>query len=422
MGAGTRDVLVLPGVLVGEQCPLEVARGGTGAGLSGDGAGLEGFAARGARHHGLDHMAARGVTKHERGSFRCGPLVAPLTHRGDDRPQVAAPIGEPVLKARRPVLVRDTVEDLDVHQLAQSVVQHVASDSESSLEVVETADAQERVTDDQQAPPLAHHLKTLGEATALTRVGERRLTGHIDEQWTSLQGVHGGVVAATAVSASTAAVQDAGAHPDTQLRAATFGYVSGNTVGDITIDVDIVRRGRNMITTHLRVSQGDKSTTVARLHHSTPWEGLSYSDAPPPVAMPGGAERIDVPGPAHLNNVETYLHPDTRVFAGADRSEWVAWSRPLDHDTFDAGWLTTYGDYFPPAEFARTTTPVRAVTIEYSIQIHSAAGQWSLSADEYLAARFHAFHSHDGFAVEDGWIHLPDGTLLATVRQSRLAG
>ena len=38
---------------------------------------------------------------------------------------------------------------------------------------------------------------------------------------------------------------------------------------------------------------------------------------------------------------------------------------------------------------------------------------------DYLAARMHTFHSHDGFAVEDGWLHLPDGTLLATVRQTR---
>lgn len=277
-------------------------------------------------------------------------------------------------------------------------------------------------------PRYGHHMaenpgaKPWTEATALTRLDERRFGAHIDEQWTSLQGVHGGVVAATAVYASEAVVRDAGADPDTQLRAATFGYVSGNTVGDITVDIDVVRHGRAMITTHARVSQGDKTTTVARLHHSRPWDGSSYSDAPPPEAMPETAERIELPGPAHLNNVETYLHPATGLLGGADRSEWIAWSRPVDQDTFDAGWLTMYGDYFPPAVFARTTAPVRAVTVEYSIQIHSAAGTWTLGDGELIAARMHAFHSHDGFAVEDGWIHLPDGTLLATVRQTRLAG
>lgn len=46
----------------------------------------------------------------------------------------------------------------------------------------------------------------------------------------------------------------------------------------------------------------------------------------------------------------------------------------------------------------------------------------ALAEDEYLSARMHTFHSSDGLAVEDGWIHLPNGTLLATTRQTRLAG
>lgn len=259
-------------------------------------------------------------------------------------------------------------------------------------------------------------------ATALTRIGDRRFGAHIDERWTSLQGVHGGVVAATAVYASSTVLAEAGVDPGTQLRAATFGYVRGNTVGDLILDVDVVRRGRALATTHVTVSQEGRTTTVARLHHSTPWEGMVYSDAPPPSPKPAGATRLKFPGPAHTDNAETSLHPDTLLLAGADRSEWIAWSRPVDGGTVDAAWLTMFGDYFPPAVFARTTVSVRAVTIEYSIQIHSAAGSWTLHDDEFLAARMHTFHSHDGFAVEDGWIHLPDGTLLATVRQTRLAG
>ena len=260
------------------------------------------------------------------------------------------------------------------------------------------------------------------DAIAVTRLGDHRFRAHVDEQWTSLQGVHGGVVAAIAVNASSTVLRDEGADPTAQLRAATFGYVRGHTVGDLIVDVEIIRQGRAMITTHARVTQGDKTTTVARFHHSTPWEGLEFSDVRPPATKPAHAIRLQAPSPAHLNNTETYLHPDTALFVGADRAEWLAWSRPTDGDVFDAVWLTMFGDYFPPAVFARTTTPVRAVTIEYSIQIHSGAGSWTLAAGEYLAARVHTFHSHDGFAVEDGWIHLPDGTLLATVRQSRLAG
>jgi acyl-CoA thioesterase len=260
------------------------------------------------------------------------------------------------------------------------------------------------------------------DSIAVTRLGDHRFRAHVDEQWTSLQGVHGGVVAAIAVNASSTALRDDGAEPAAQLRAATFGYVSGNTVGDLTIDIELIRQGRAMTTTHARVMQGDKTTTVARFHHSTPWEGLEFSDVRPPAPMPDGSIRLQSPPPAHLNNTETYLHPDTTFFVGAERAEWLAWSRPTDGGSFDAAWLTMFGDYFPPAVFARTTAPVRAVTVEYSIQIHSAAGSWTLADGEYLAVRMHTFHSHEGFAVEDGWIHLPDGTLLATVRQTRLAG
>jgi hypothetical protein len=34
-----------------------------------------------------------------------------------------------------------------------------------------------------------------------------------------------------------------------------LGYVSGNTVGDLTVDIDIIRRGRAMTTTHARITQ-----------------------------------------------------------------------------------------------------------------------------------------------------------------------
>ncbi len=43
--------------------------------------------------------------------------------------------------------------------------------------------------------------------------------------------------------------------PAAQLRSATFGYVSGNTVGDLTLDIDIIRRGRAMTTTDARITQ-----------------------------------------------------------------------------------------------------------------------------------------------------------------------
>lgn len=271
--------------------------------------------------------------------------------------------------------------------------------------------------------PDAAQLLSWAECLAIEPTNDGRFRARVGAQWRSLQGVHGGIVAALAVTAAGKVLADMGVDPATTLRAATFGYVSGNVEGDLEIDVEVVRRGRAMISTHVTTSQGGKTTTVARFHHSTPWGGPVYSAAPPMPERPEGMTRLARPGEnAHINNAETYMHPETRILGGHERAEWMAWGRPNDSRTFDAAWLAMFADYFAPAVFAWATTPQRAVTIEYSLQIHDARGQWTLGEDEYLAARMHAFHSHDGFAVEDGWIYLPDGSLLATSRQTRLAG
>ncbi len=260
-----------------------------------------------------------------------------------------------------------------------------------------------------------------GHAT-ITPNGERSFTTHIDDRWLALKGVHGGIVAALMTDAVEAVLREHGIGAETTLRAATFGYVNANDIGGSTIDVDIIRRGRSMVTTHATVTQNDATTTVGRFHHSTSRPGQQFSDLEPPSSKPAGAVRLAPPSPNHFRNVDTYLHPDTTLFGGADRAEWIAWSRPLEADAFDTSWLTMFGDYFPPALFAKVDQATPAVTVEYSIQIHDNSGQWTLEPDQYLATRMHTFHSHDGFAVEDGWIHHPDGTLLATVRQTRLAG
>ena len=158
-------------------------------------------------------------------------------------------------------------------------------------------------------------------------------------------------------------------------------------------------------------------------HHSTPWEGPRFSDVPPAAPRPPDAIRLDEqPRVTHLANARTWIHPSTLPLAGAPRAEWLAWGRPHGDHPVDAAWLTMYADYFPPAVFARLSAPVRAVSIEYSLQIHRPDLPLQLGPDEALAARHHAFHSAGGFAVEDGVLHAPDGTVVATSRQTRLAG
>ena len=260
------------------------------------------------------------------------------------------------------------------------------------------------------------------DGTAVTPLGDNRFGAFVGEEWSSLQGVHGGVVAAIAANAVASVLRDEGVDADARLRAATFGYVSGNTVGDLAIEVEVIRRGRAMTTTHARVSQDGKTTTVGRFHHSTPWEGLDYSDVPPPLAKHDDAVRLEFPPPG----------------APQQRRDVP----PPRHGPVRRGGPRRMGGVEPPDRRRhvrrRLAHHVRRLLPACGVHPHhhpgsgcdhrvldpdpQRAGTWTLADGEYLAARMHTFHSHDGFAVEDGWIHLPDGTLLATVRQTRLAG
>lgn len=258
--------------------------------------------------------------------------------------------------------------------------------------------------------------------SAVDQIGDERFNSVLEERWNSLQGSHGGIVAAKCVRAAESAIGAAGIS-GLVLRAATFGYVRGNSPGPIELVVDVVRSGKALVTTHVTTYQESKVTTSARLHFSSPWEGSEFSEAPSPPRRPRETVRLDqIALKTHLENVEAHIDPARSPFSAAPSGEWLAWCRPKHGGNFDSAWLAMFADYFPPAVFVRDTGPSRAVTIEYSLQIHDAAADWNLSAEELLAARMHVFHSYEGFAVEDGWIWRPDGRLLATSRQTRLAG
>jgi acyl-CoA thioesterase len=258
-------------------------------------------------------------------------------------------------------------------------------------------------------------------ATALTAIGRSRYQAVLPEDWVALQGVHGGFVAALAVRAVQAALDD----PTRTLRAATFGLLRGLRPELATFHIEEIRVGRALATYHVTVTQDDgPPSMVARCHLSPPWDGTTFSDLrPPTLTPPADAVRLTTPNHVgHVHHLPTMVHPNTTMFAGAPHARWLAWTRPTEPDHIDSAWLTMLGDYFPPAVSVRNTGPSRAVTIEYGIQIHTSAPTVPLAPDEDLTCEMHTTHAAEGFAIEDGTIWTPQGTLVATTRQTRLAG
>ena len=98
------------------------------------------------------------------------PAVAPLAHRRDDVPQIAALLRQQIVVPQRPLPIRDALEHARVDKPLQALRQHVAGDAEARLELVEARVAEEHVAEDQQRPPLAHDLEALGDRAV--HVGE----------------------------------------------------------------------------------------------------------------------------------------------------------------------------------------------------------------------------------------------------------
>ena len=73
--------------------------------------------------------------------------ISPLAHGGEDRPQIPALVGEPVVIARRMLRIRHPHEHSGIDESCQAVPQNIARDPEPSLEVLEARDPQERVPD-----------------------------------------------------------------------------------------------------------------------------------------------------------------------------------------------------------------------------------------------------------------------------------
>jgi acyl-CoA thioesterase len=257
--------------------------------------------------------------------------------------------------------------------------------------------------------------------TDLHEVGPGRYEAFLPETWTALQGVHGGFVASLAVRAVNRTMAD----PSRTLRAATFGFIRGVRPGPATFCVEEVRIGRSLTTHHISVAQSDgPPSVVGRLHLSSSWAGVEFSDVKRPALIARPPTRCTSSSRAgRVTSIISRRGCIRRRRCSRVALMPVGWRGRDPHpDRVDAAWLTMLGDYFPPAVAVRNTGPSRAVSIEYGIQIHTSAEYYPLGTSQHLACEMRATHAASGFAVEDGTIWAPDGTLLATVRQTRLAG
>src|SRR5262249_50869249 len=97
-------------------------------------------------------------------------LVAPLPQSGEGDVELSAFGLEPVLVAFGALAVADALEDPLVDQQVEAVGENVPGDTEAGLELVEAAESEEGVANDQERPALTDDLERAGNRAVLAVV------------------------------------------------------------------------------------------------------------------------------------------------------------------------------------------------------------------------------------------------------------
>ncbi len=252
-------------------------------------------------------------------------------------------------------------------------------------------------------------------ATALTPILGRdgEFSVALDSGWSALVGVHGGYMCALAVRGAEVLA------PGRSVRTLTTGFMRTGEVGEATLSVREVRRGRSMTTMIAELSQNDRPLLTSRLTLLTPRTGVEWS-TPARVGLPPVDQcvRIDGGPVAHFERVDGLLDPAGLPSAGGDRAIVRGYVRPLHGRRVDTSWLAMLSDWFPPPAFVRLDAPTGGVSIDLTTHIHRPSVV--LGVDEWLIGMFSIETSTGGLAVEHGVIATQDGTLVAESFQTRL--
>src|SRR5437899_2399976 len=111
----------------------------------------------------LDGRAGLGVDKQHARAFRRKVLVAPGEQRNEDGTEIAPARGQQIFVARRPFAVTAARQNARVDQGIEPSRQGIRRDPETLLELIEPRQPVERITQNENAPPLAHALETAGD-------------------------------------------------------------------------------------------------------------------------------------------------------------------------------------------------------------------------------------------------------------------
>ncbi|MTV26265.1 thioesterase family protein [Nitriliruptoraceae bacterium ZYF776] len=265
--------------------------------------------------------------------------------------------------------------------------------------------------------------------TAVERVAEGRYRGVIDPGWAVIDGAapNGGYLMALAARA----MRDPIPHPDPVT--VTAHYLAPPAVGEVNVDVEVVRSGRRHSTVAATLSQdGDaKVRLLGAFADLDAAEGPTQVDRRPPELPPreacvrftddqeGRAATGGFPAPPIALRFDHHIPAaalgwaEGRPSGRGEIGGHLAWRDGAPMDTLG---LLVVADCYPPAVFDRGLGDIGWVpTIELTVQVRKRP------SPGYLAGWFTTAAVTDGYLEEDGEVWDADGDLVVLSRQLALA-
>jgi len=253
-------------------------------------------------------------------------------------------------------------------------------------------------------------------ASAVRRVGETTWAGEIAPGWDIGGNADGGYVLAIAARAAAEAAE----RPDPVT--ITAHYLSPGRRGPVSIEAQVVRRGRRFATVQALLSSAD-GPVLAILGSFAAlggYEGPERVEAEPPALPPADDCVLLRPTatfpPPFMGRVELRLHPGDLGPAGASGGppRVSGWFRLPAGEPVDPLGLLVAVDAFPPTVL-RTDVPAAWVpTLELTAHIRARP------EPGWLRCTFATRFITGGFLEEDGEVWDSAGRLVAQSRQLAL--
>ncbi|MBA2326577.1 MAG: thioesterase family protein [Actinobacteria bacterium] len=255
--------------------------------------------------------------------------------------------------------------------------------------------------------------------TATTPLGDGRYESVLDRSWWVHRGPNGGYLAAIALRALAAAVEDDERAP----RSLTVHYTEPPVEGSLRIATRVERAGRSLTSCSARLEQDGRLIGLALGAFSRPRPGPAFCDltmpgVPPPDSIEPAPLPPDVPPIARRWDSRFAIGaPRMRGGEPTDRAVTAAWIRLPEGHQVDAVVAAAITDAAIPAVFSRLDEPIIVPTVDLTIHFRSALPVPGARPDDFVLAVFRTGVVAEGFLEEDGEVWAADGTLIAQSRQ-----